>query len=355
MNNMKIQGKVYLVGGAVRDIMLGVDPKDRDYVVVGGSQENLLSLGFKQVGADFPVFLHPETNEEYALARIERKSGIGYNGFTVETEGVTLFDDLARRDFTINAMAMDVETEIVYDPYNGLTDLNRGVIRHVSNAFKDDPLRVLRAFRFAARYDYEIAPETLRAIDTVPVEDLKALVPERIFMEVTKSINDGRFHDFYEHLFECSLVWLLKDVLFYMSRYDLPKRSTNVDGFLTALIVNGMKKQKPIADFNAISFHKQVAKIIVDYSTSEKTAESRYTLINRLGDWNSPKFKLFMAAKYVQYENQSVKMTFKALWFVYNSVTSKTVLEVDPTLNGPALGAAIKAARVEAIRKFIEE
>ena len=149
MSKLKIQGRVYLVGGAVRDILLGREPKDRDYVVVDGSQENLLSLGFKQVGTDFPVFLHPETKEEYALARVERKSGVGYNGFSVETDGVTLGQDLARRDITINAMAMDGDDLI--DPFNGHWDLENGVIRHVSGAFKDDPLRALRVARFAAR------------------------------------------------------------------------------------------------------------------------------------------------------------------------------------------------------------
>ena len=157
--------QVYLVGGAVRDHLLGHPYHEKDYVVVGATPEQLLSEGYQPVGKDFPVFLHPKTKEEYALARTERKSGMGYHGFQFFTDTtVKLEEDLIRRDLTINAMAMD-EDGTVYDPYGGQKDLNQKILRHVSNAFTEDPLRVLRVARFAARYasyGFEIAEETLQ-------------------------------------------------------------------------------------------------------------------------------------------------------------------------------------------------
>ena len=153
--------EVYQVGGAVRDRLLGIEIKDRDWVVVGASPDDLLDKGYKKVGADFPVFLHPDTAEEYALARTERKSGAGYKGFKTEaSREVTLEEDLARRDLTVNAMAMTPDGRII-DPYGGRQDLETGVLRHVTRAFVEDPLRVLRAARFAARFNFTVAPETL--------------------------------------------------------------------------------------------------------------------------------------------------------------------------------------------------
>ena len=157
--------KTYLVGGAVRDKLLGLPVRDRDYVVVGATPEEMTAKGFKPVGADFPVFLHPVTKEEYALARTERKSGRGYKGFTVHAApDVTLEDDLRRRDLTINAMAED-EDGVLIDPFGGARDLEAGILRHVSPAFAEDPVRILRVARLAARYagrGFRIAAETNR-------------------------------------------------------------------------------------------------------------------------------------------------------------------------------------------------
>src|SRR2546425_7908644 len=159
--------KIYLVGGAVRDQLLNLAVKERDWVVVGATVEDMLKLGFRQVGKDFPVFLHPETHEEYALARTERKTGRGHQGFSFHTApGVTLEEDLARRDLTINAMARADDGTLI-DPFGGAKDLRAGVLRHVSPAFAEDPLRVLRVARFAARFGFAVAPETeaiMRAI-----------------------------------------------------------------------------------------------------------------------------------------------------------------------------------------------
>lgn len=156
--------KCYLVGGAVRDQLLGLPIQERDWVVVGATIQDMLQQGFRQVGKDFPVFLHPKTGEEYALARLERKTGAGYTGFAFDTSAqITLEDDLQRRDLTINAMAQTTTGEII-DPYHGQADLKARLLRHVSIAFVEDPVRILRVARFAARYatlGFTIAPETL--------------------------------------------------------------------------------------------------------------------------------------------------------------------------------------------------
>ncbi len=184
---MNIPHKHYKVGGCVRDFVLDKPIADIDYVVIGATPEDMLKLNFKQVGADFPVFLHPETGDEYALARTERKNGRGYNGFVVNADPtVTLEEDLARRDFTMNAMAMD-NNGFIIDPYNGLTDIVNGVMRHVSDAFADDPVRVLRGARFAARYDFKIAPETTVLMKyLVDTGELDHLTKERIIAEFDK-------------------------------------------------------------------------------------------------------------------------------------------------------------------------
>jgi len=177
--------KIYAVGGAVRDELLGLPVKDRDYVVVGATPEDLIRLGYKPVGRDFPVFLHPRTREEYALARTERKTARGYKGFQVyAAPDVTLEQDLSRRDLTINAIARDADGRII-DPYGGAADLKRGVLRHVSPAFAEDPVRILRVARFAARFGFKVAPATLRLMRAmVAAGEADALVPERVWQEL---------------------------------------------------------------------------------------------------------------------------------------------------------------------------
>ncbi|STD22890.1 multifunctional CCA protein [Enterobacter asburiae] len=179
--------KSYLVGGAVRDALLGLPVKDKDWVVVGATPEEMLDAGYQQVGRDFPVFLHPKSREEYALARTERKSGSGYTGFTCyATPDVTLEQDLLRRDLTINALAQDEDGQIV-DAYGGQDDLRNRLLRHVSPAFSEDPLRVLRVARFAARYahlSFRIADETMALMTTMTeAGELEHLTPERVWKE----------------------------------------------------------------------------------------------------------------------------------------------------------------------------
>lgn len=189
---MTQQAKCYLVGGAVRDRLLGLPVKDKDWLVVHSSPEQLLAQGFQQVGKDFPVFLHPVTKQEYALARTERKSGRGYTGFCCDfSPEITLEQDLIRRDLTINAIAEDEQGNL-HDPYNGLLDLEKRVLRHISTAFVEDPLRVLRVARFAARFHYlgfSIAEETLNLMTAmVEAGELKYLTAERVWRETERAL-----------------------------------------------------------------------------------------------------------------------------------------------------------------------
>jgi len=181
--------RIYRVGGSVRDELLGREGGDRDWVVVGGTPEILTASGYRPVGSDFPVFLHPETREEYALARTERKHGRGYRGFEFfASPEVTLEDDLARRDLTINAMARDENGRLI-DPYGGEADLRAGRLRHVSPAFAEDPLRVLRVARFAARFGFVVAPATQRLMRSIVASgELDTLAPERVWQELARGL-----------------------------------------------------------------------------------------------------------------------------------------------------------------------
>lgn len=193
--------ETFLVGGAVRDTLLGMKVKDRDWLVVGSTPEELLDLGYTQVGSGFPVFLHPQTREEYALARTERKSGHGYTGFQVAFgKEVTLEEDLARRDLTINAMAQTDSGEVI-DPFGGQKDLANKTLRHVTNAFKEDPLRVLRVARFAARFEhlgFEVAEETLQLMRKISVSgELQHLPAERIWQEMSRALLEPTPSEFF--------------------------------------------------------------------------------------------------------------------------------------------------------------
>ncbi|WP_045224014.1 multifunctional CCA addition/repair protein [Methyloterricola oryzae] len=198
--------QIFLVGGAVRDRLLGLPVKERDWVVVGSTPEQMQQLGYRSVGRDFPVFLHPETREEYALARTERKTAPGYRGFDVDAlPAVTLEQDLMRRDLTINAMALDSEDAII-DPYGGQRDLEQRLLRHVSPAFAEDPVRVLRVARFAARYahlGFSVAHETLELMRAMAESgEVDALVAERVWAELVKALGERTPTAFFEVLRE---------------------------------------------------------------------------------------------------------------------------------------------------------
>lgn len=196
--------QIYLVGGAVRDALLGLPVKDRDWVVVGADADTMLAAGYQPVGADFPVFLHPKSKEEYALARTERKTAKGYAGFSFYTDkSVTLEQDLLRRDLTINAMAEDEHGRLI-DPFGGRQDLADGILRHVSPAFAEDPVRILRTARFAARYGFRIASETLQLMrQMVDNGEADALVAERVWQELAKGLMEEHPERMMEALRSC--------------------------------------------------------------------------------------------------------------------------------------------------------
>ena len=204
-----------MVGGAVRDALLGLPVNDRDWVVVGATPEALIEQGYLPVGKDFPVFLHPQTREEHALARTERKTAPGYRGFAIHADpGVTLEEDLARRDLTINAIAQD-QAGVVIDPFHGRRDLSQRVLRHVTDAFREDPVRILRVARFAARFaDFSLAPETLQLMrDIVQDGEADHLVPERVWQELARGLMEPAPSRMFEILRECgALQRLLPEV-----------------------------------------------------------------------------------------------------------------------------------------------
>ena len=203
MNDSK-PPKIYCVGGAVRDALLGLPVQDHDWVVVGSTAEAMVAQGYQPVGKDFPVFLHPDTHEEYALARTERKTAPGYKGFVVHAApDVTLEQDLARRDFTINAMAQDAEGRLI-DPCGGEADLRAGILRHVGAAFNEDPVRILRAARFAARFGFTVAPETLQLMRSmVDSGEVDALVAERVWQELARGLMEKTPSRFFTTLRDC--------------------------------------------------------------------------------------------------------------------------------------------------------
>ncbi|MBE2896126.1 multifunctional CCA addition/repair protein [Pasteurellaceae bacterium HPA106] len=208
-----VDASIYLVGGAVRDALLGLEVKDRDYVVVGSTPESMLRQGFRQVGAQFPVFLHPESHEEYALARTERKDGHGYQGFAFDfTPSVTLEQDLIRRDLTINAIAQSPDGKLI-DPYGGIKDIENRTLRHISPAFAEDPLRVLRVARFYARFahlGFTIAPETMALMRCITDSgELAFLTPERVWLECEKALTSQSPQCFFSALHACGALTVL--------------------------------------------------------------------------------------------------------------------------------------------------
>ncbi|MBM7037441.1 multifunctional CCA addition/repair protein [Vibrio ulleungensis] len=254
-------GTVYLVGGAVRDQLLGIDNYDQDYVVVGATPEEMLKAGYQAVGKDFPVFLHPKTSQEYALARTERKSGQGYTGFECHfAPDVTLEEDLQRRDLTINAIAQDSLGKR-YDPYGGEQDLNNRVLRHVSEAFSEDPLRVLRVARFAAKLDhlgFTIAAETQQLMKEIAQSgELKTLTPERVWNEWHKSLSTHSPQRFLEVLRDCGALHALIpeiDVLFGVPQPE--KWHPEIDTGIHTLMV--AKQAAELTDNVQVRFAAQV-------------------------------------------------------------------------------------------------
>lgn len=255
--------KIYLVGGAVRDQLLGLPVKDRDWIVVGADPATLLSLGYQQVGKDFPVFLNPKTKEEYALARTERKASAGYTGFICDfSPTITLEQDLIRRDLTINAMAQSEDGEII-DPYGGKQDLENRILRHISPAFSEDPLRVLRVARFAARYHslgFKISSETLALMaELAQSGELQHLTAERVWLETEKALNEKNPEIYFETLHKTGALSVLFPEIDAL--YGVPnpvKHHPEVDSFIHTMLVLkqavNLTENNPILNKSAVRF-----------------------------------------------------------------------------------------------------
>lgn len=281
--------KIYKVGGCVRDQLLGLDPKDIDYVVVGATPEEMLALGFQQVGAAFPVFL--KDGEEYALARKERKTGVGYNGFDVVFDtSVTLEEDLSRRDLTINSMAMDMDTGEIIDPFGGRHDLAQGVLRATSDAFAEDPVRVLRTARFAARYGFTIAADTVGLMRSIAPE-LVHVPQERIWAEFEKGLSERNPARMFEALEYCDALWVAPLVPYRKWSHNLRKVTDDHGQHVRfALIAHGFSD----ADFETCKIPTNLSRVakafnqhcnaLVDYVHLSK--ENRLDLLTSLKAFN---------------------------------------------------------------------
>jgi tRNA nucleotidyltransferase (CCA-adding enzyme) len=273
--------KIYKVGGAVRDELLRIPVTDQDWVVIGSTPAELLKLGYRKVGNDFPVFLHPETQEEYALGRTERKTAIGYTGFdTFFSPDVTLEEDLARRDFTINAMALELNGKII-DPYSGQIDLQKKTLRHITGAFCEDPLRVIRGARFCAKLNFSVAPETIELMCGIARSgELSALKKERLWKEIQKVLETKWPCRFFEVLEECNaLDGILPEIaaLFKYDALDIPYAEPSLKKHILDSISAGVKAQlTPQAVFALLAQYLSKK----PYSSSDKSSLTHCDAIN---------------------------------------------------------------------------
>ncbi|MEO2280362.1 tRNA nucleotidyltransferase [Pseudoalteromonas pernae] len=352
--------QIYLVGGAVRDQLLGREVKERDYVVVGATIAQMKSLGYTQVGKDFPVFLHPRSKDEHALARTERKQGQGYTGFICDfNPSITLEQDLERRDLTVNAIAQNDQGELI-DPYNGRADIENRVLRHVSPAFSEDPLRVLRVARFRARYHelgFTIADETLALMtDIAHSGELAALTPERVWMEWHKALNDGYIDVFIDILFQCNALAVLCPELAQMWREFKPELSTAISfarahgldaSCQFAQVINGLDERARKAFYEhyrvpnqfaelaeSLAVHKQVL------SQQQWLAAALIKMFNQLDIWRRPHRLDDLVSAYECYACGD--FANKAL--LMNAATAAQQVNAQTYINQGVTGAAIKEA-----------
>lgn len=295
--------KIYLVGGSVRDRLLHLPVVDHDWVVVGATPNELLALGYQQVGKDFPVFLHPITKEEYALARTERKSGKGYTGFICDfSKDITLEQDLIRRDLTINAIAMDEDGNLV-DPYHGLDDIKLKLLRHVSPAFREDPLRVLRVARFAARYyhlGFRIASETQKLMEEMVLAgEINTLTPERVWKETEKALASADPQVYFQVLKQCgALAILFPSLTLSNTVADALKKSTLITDDLTirfAVLFGELETEaeKLCSQIKAPNQYTKLAIMVQKYrlkveNVTQLTADQIIDLFNRIDVWRNP-------------------------------------------------------------------
>ncbi|WP_338516538.1 CCA tRNA nucleotidyltransferase [Alteromonas gracilis] len=366
--------QVYLVGGAVRDALLNRDVTERDYVVVGASPDEMLRKGYTQVGKDFPVFLHPKTSDEYALARTERKSGKGYTGFICDAStSVTLEEDLMRRDLTVNAMAQDSNGTII-DPYNGRVDLESRILRHVSDAFSEDPLRVFRVARFATRYAYlgfTIAPETEALMTQMAKSgELKSLTAERVWQETKRSLQEKTPEVFFQvlsnvHALEdwfCEIVPTIEDALPTLALSATIKTSSNTDSLIVRFaaltahlsedevksLCTRLKVQNQVSDVALL-----VCKFKALLLEEDNTAQALLTLFNGCDAWRrAERFLMILdaVAPYAQYRGNNWNIRQKQILSALSAATQVDVQQIIAQgIKGPAIKPALEEARLTAI------
>jgi tRNA nucleotidyltransferase (CCA-adding enzyme) len=364
-----VPGRCYRVGGVVRDTLMGQTPGDTDWVVVGATPQAMLAAGFKPVGRDFPVFLHPVTGDEVALARTERKSGPGYRGFVVQADAsVTLEEDLARRDLSINAMAMDDQGRII-DPYGGQKDLQAGVLRHVSPAFVDDPVRLLRVARFAARWPhFVVAPQTLDLMrNMVERGEVDALVPERVWQELSRGLMEQRPSRMLEVLHDSTAAKRL-----------LPKLA--MDERRKAVVDLAARRQVPLPVRVACLLHGacesaqrwRMPKDVQDLASGLQRehgvlsqppgpAESALTLLERCDTWRRPERmqSLLLASQVLRLESAASEVARAWSDVVESALAADSAGAAQDAqargLAGTAVGTAIRQARLHAVEQALTQ
>lgn len=361
--------KIYAVGGVIRDALLGIPCQDADYVVVGATPELMIQAGFTPVGSDFPVFLHPKSKQEYALARTERKSGVGYKGFTFQASPeVTLEEDLSRRDLTMNAIAREVDLNgnqigPLIDPYGGQTDLKEKRFRHVSPAFVEDPLRVLRLARFAARFpEFKTAPETAQLLkQLVQSNELAYLVVERIWQEISKGLLAIRPSRMLEELASCGALERLfpkdfnrSDVLQTTCQFvdsaatqglNLPQRFAALMALIDFEQAREWFEQMKIpSDCRAFA---EIFRIWSHTYVSQLNAQSMMVFFDRADAWRKPArlHEVFDLADCLKFPTSSWRVALKAL----EQVDAGEIAGTMPGANGELIREAIHQARLKVV------
>jgi tRNA nucleotidyltransferase/poly(A) polymerase len=374
--------KIYLVGGAVRDKVMGLEPKDKDYVVVGATYQDMIDLGFKPIEAQsFPVFHHPVTGDEYALARKERKTGPGYHGFECICDPtVTLQEDLMRRDLTINSMAQDKHTDEIFDYFNGIEDLKNKVLRHTSEAFAEDPVRVLRLARFAARYGFSIHRDTqLLVYNMVTDGELENLTTERIWLEIEKAMTEAKPSVFFQTLYSFKLEHIYNEIFRPFSTiidigYGLPP----VQRFMLFALPPVFKIEELVEMFRVLKAPNEIitglyrfGKLLPELRNWENSAHQIYDIIEMYNGFKDPDYMhnfgkvvnaILTHALTLPQEGAANNILAWNMWLMtihemclkagkinFDSLTK----EQQTTLKGPAVGAAIKDVRIKLIESCI--
>lgn len=336
--------KIYKVGGAVRDKYLSISSKDTDWVVVGATVDELVSQGYTQVGRDFPVFLHPDTHEEYALARTERKIGKGYTGFTVyAAPDVSLEEDLCRRDLTINAMAEDSEGKLI-DPFNGLADLRAGILRHISPNFVEDPVRILRIARFAARFGFAVADETLvlmkQMVDNAEVD---SLVPERVWQEMVRALAEPQLQLFFDVLESCGALARIFPEIDYSSLRLQQQNDTQV---IFAVLCKAVTSIEQLCKrYKVPSQYRDLAILVArHHSFTELTANSIVETLQKLDAFRRPqRFEQFLLAA----ETDACETLDNAFKIVSKIEVAAVLAD---GFEGAAIGKELQRRRIEALQ-----